>query len=416
MTHTDPTSPARRSAALSDARVLIVDDEPGVLDVVQRALRLKGARVTAVANADASLADFRPGRFDCILSDILMPGRSGLDLLTEVRKQDAMVGFVLMTGAGQVGHARRAMRHGCDDFLMKPLALEELFLAVQLALEKRNLRARLHQDRDRFERLAAERTLRLQATLERLDEALAAEKAAHRKTIRVLAQAAENSDRDMGKHIDRVASYATLLARHIGIESEAAHDLGLSATLHDVGKISVSAELLTRKGPLTPREFLEVQKHTLAGGRILQGIDFLREARDIALAHHERWDGGGYPYGLSGHHIPIAARITALADVWDALTSRRCYKQPWPIERALDYVRRERGGHFDPELADACFALQDQFDDVRLSLSDFPKTEVRDVVLRPVPRAKDPVAELPELPRQTPVVRDLGTEGQLPLN
>ncbi|MDF1798284.1 MAG: response regulator [Planctomycetota bacterium] len=416
MTPTDPPSSARRSAALSEARVLVVDDEPGVLDVIQRALRLRGVRVTAVRDADASLADFRPGRFDCILSDLLMPGRSGLDLLTEVRQQDSQVGFVLMTGAGQVAHARRAMRHGCDDFLMKPLALEELFLSVQLALEKRNLRARLHQDRDRFERLAQERNLSLQATLERLDDALASEKAAHRKTIRVLAQAAENSDRDMGKHIDRVASYATLLARHVGIEEGAAHDLGLSATLHDVGKISVSAELLTRKGPLTPSEFVEVQKHTLAGGRILQGIDFLREARDIALAHHERWDGGGYPYGLSGHHIPIAARITALADVWDALTSRRCYKQPWPVERALDYVRRERGGHFDPELADACFTLQEQFEDVRLSLSDFPEVEAGST-LRPL--ARDSAPELPTPPRQplqAPVVRDLGTEGQLPLN
>lgn len=381
-----PTPPGSTPPTLSDANVLVVDDEAGVLELVAKALSLKGATVTRAASADLALETWRPGQFDCIISDVRMPGRTGLDLLSEVRRTDGEVGFVLMTAAGEIAMARKAMRMGCDDFLMKPLALEDLFLSVQLALEKRSLRTRLHQDRDRFERLAAERTMRLQETLERLDEAFEAEKSAHRQTILVLAQAAESSERDMGRHIHRVAAFAAILGRRLGYDDQAADFLGLSATLHDVGKLAVPAELLTRKGPLTPAEFAQVQQHAEAGGRILEGIDFLKEARQIALGHHERWDGEGYPYGLAKKSIPLAARIGALADVWDALSSRRCYKEAWPKERCLDYIRRERGAHFDPDVVDAFFSAEAEFDEVQRTLGDHAAVSPEVKILRPMPR------------------------------
>jgi putative two-component system response regulator len=357
-------------ALLKGAKVLIVDDEPAILDLLERVLARSGCHVTRRASADMALAMFKTGAFQCIISDIRMPGRSGLDLLSQIREQDKNVGFVLMTGAGELDTARKAMRRGADDFLMKPLEISDLVLSVELALEKQSLRSRLTQDRYHFERLAGERTLRLQATLGRLDDALAAEKSAHRETILVLAQAAENSERDMGRHIQRVCRYTSILAMRLGDTAEEADDLGMSATLHDVGKIAVPAELLTRRGPLNPAEFKQVQQHTLAGGRILDGIESLRPAREIAIAHHERWDGRGYPYGLAGKNIPRTARIAALADVWDALTSARSYKQAWPIERALDHVLSERALHFDPAVVDALEASFDEFEDVRLSLSD----------------------------------------------
>ena len=384
---------------LQGAQILIIDDEPAILDLLERALTINGCGVTRRASADEALAMFEPGAFQCILSDVRMPGRSGLDLLSHIREQDQNVGFVLMTGAGELGTARKAMRRGADDFLMKPLDISDLVLSVKLALEKQSLRARLTHDRYHFERLAGERTLRLQATLGRLDDALAAEKSAHRETIMVLAQAAENSERDMGRHIQRVCRYTSILAMRLGDKAEDADDLGMSATLHDVGKIAVPAELLTRRGPLSPAEFKQVQQHTLAGGRILDGIESLQPAREIALAHHERWDGRGYPFSLAGKNIPRTARIAALADVWDALTSARSYKQAWPIERAVDYVFRERTGHFDPDVVDAFEASFEDFEDVRLSLSDsgmtaeptpgpnklltFPKPDVT----RPAPEA-----------------------------
>ena len=367
---------------LNGARILIIDDEPAILDLLEKALVLNGCAVTRRDSADAALVGFQPDLYHCILSDICMPGRTGLELLSHIREQDQNVGFVLMTGAGELDTARTAMRRGADDFLMKPLEISDMVLSVKLALEKQNLRSRLIQDRYHFERLAGERTLRLQATLGRLDVALAAEKAAHRETILVLAQAAENSERDMGKHIQRVCRYASILAMQLGDSREAAEELGMSATLHDVGKIAVPAELLTRRGPLTPAEFQIVQQHTLAGGRILDGIASLQAAREIALAHHERWDGRGYPFGLAGKNIPRTARIAALADVWDALTSARSYKQAWPIERALDYVNRERGGHFDPAVVDAFQAKFAEFEEVRLSLVD------HGVTAAPSPRTK----------------------------
>jgi putative two-component system response regulator len=376
------------SSSLSQARVLVIDDEGGILDLVTRALALKGVAVSRAHSADLALETWQPGDVECIVSDIRMPGRTGLDLLKEVRCRDQDVGFVLMTAAGEVALARRAMRAGCDDFLMKPLALEDLYLSVQLALEKRSLRAKLHQDRDRFERLAAERTMRLQETLERLDDAFEAEKSAHRQTILVLAQAAESSERDMGRHIHRVAAFAAILGRRLGYDDAAADFLGLSATLHDVGKLAVPAELLTRKGPLSPAEFAKVQEHAVAGGRILDGVHFLQEAREIAVGHHERWDGGGYPYGLAGKSIPLAARIASLADVWDALSSRRCYKEAWPKERCMDYVERERGGHFDPEVVDVFVAAESEFDEVRRTLGDDARPAADLALLRPVPRLR----------------------------
>ncbi len=381
------------AASLQGAHILIVDDERPVLDLLERALSFKGCKVTRHETADQALSAYKSGSYNCVISDVCMPGRTGLELLKEIRAQDRSVGFVLMTGAGELKIARKAMRCGADDFLMKPLSLDDLALSVQLALEKQELRTRLTDDRIHFERLAAERTLRLQATLEQLDEALASEKSAHRQTIMVLAQAAENSERDMGKHIQRVSRYTSIISMQLGDDAISAEELGLSATLHDVGKIAVPPELLTRKGPLSPAEFKMVQQHTHAGGRILAGIDFLKPAREIALSHHERWDGCGYPFGLEGRNIPRTARIAALADVWDALTSARSYKQAWPVERAVDYVLRERGGHFDPEVVEAFEATFEDFENVRLTLADggMPQSASQTaVVLMPKPSVKTP--------------------------
>lgn len=398
----EPTSPR---TFLANTHVLVVDDDQNVLNLLSAALTRKGVEVVCARSAEAALLNWRVGQFDCVISDVRMPGRTGLDLLSEIRSRDKQVGFVLMTGAGEVSLARRAMRAGCDDFLMKPLELEDLYLSLQLALEKHGLRTRLHQDRARFERLAAERRARLQETLESLDDALAAEKIAHRQTILVLAQAAESSERDLGRHIHRVAAYAAILARQLGYSNIDADYLGLSATLHDVGKLSVPAEYLTREGPLSPEEFDEVKKHTVAGGRILKGVDCLREAREIALSHHERWDGSGYPYGLAGEYIPMSARIASLADVWDALISRRSYKQAWPVERCVDYITRERGKHFDPAVVDAFLASTALFDEVRSALGDdAPESAGTQFdLLRPCPPS--PISSMQ--PKRQPTMRQL---------
>ena len=355
---------------LNNARILVVDDEPDILNVVTTTLTRLEAKVTPVNSVAAALEMLATHEFDCIVSDHCMPGQTGLDLLTQVRQQDRTVGIVMVTAAGELPVARQAMRQGCDDFLVKPFGLRDLRLSVELALEKRAYRTSLHEDRDRFQQLALEKAERLQGTLECLDRALDAERMAHRQTILVLAQAAESSERDMGRHIHRVAAYTAILGRALGYSDTDADFLGLSATLHDVGKIAVPAELLTRKGPLSREEFAIVKEHTVAGGRILKGVNFLKEAHDIALAHHERWDGTGYPNQLDGESIPLSARIASLTDVWDALISRRSYKDAWPIERCLDYVARERGLHFDPAVVDAFFASQAEFDDVRETLGD----------------------------------------------
>ena len=352
------------------ARILIVDDEAEIRRLMHTTLTRLGAEVTEADCVDAALERFRPGSFACVISDHSMPGRSGIELLQEVRDQDREVGIVMVTGVGEVSVARQAMRQGCDDFLLKPFGIEELTNSVALSLERRAYRLRMLTDRDHFEQLASERTANMSGLLENLEQAIDNERVAHRKTILALAQAAEGGERDMGRHIHRVAAYTAAIARTLGHGDAEADFLGLSATLHDVGKLAVPSELLTREGPLSPDEFAQVKKHTVAGGRILQGIDFLDIARQIALAHHERWDGDGYPHNLGGKDIPQAARICAFTDVWDALSSSRCYKQAWPIERCREHVLRERGKHFDPDVVDAYFAIQDEFEEIREVLGD----------------------------------------------
>jgi len=352
------------------ARILIVDDEAEIRRLMHLTLTRLGAEVIEAENVDSALTRFEPGAFDCIVSDHSMPGRTGIDLLREVRVQDREVGIVMVTGVGEVSVARQAMRQGCDDFLLKPFGLGELKNSVGLSLKRHAYRLRLLTDRDHFEQLASERTANMSGLLDNLNAAIDNERVAHRKTILALAQAAEGGERDMGRHIHRVAAYTAALARTLGQDDRAADFLGLSATLHDVGKLAVPSELLTREGPLSPTEFAQVKKHTIAGGRILQGIDFLDIARQIAVAHHERWDGDGYPHNLGGKDIPLAARICAFTDVWDALSSSRCYKSAWPIERCRDHVLRERGKHFDPDVVDAYFAIQDEFEEIREVLGD----------------------------------------------
>lgn len=387
-TDSTPDSAQIETTRLVGARILAVDDDPHILDVVTSTLTRLGANVVRADSAAKALELLDSQPIECIVSDYCMPGQTGLDLVRTVRDKDRQVGVVMVTGAGELPIARQAMRQGCDDFLVKPFGLRDLRLSVELALEKRAYRTRVHQDRDRFERIASERTVRLQGTLASLDRALEAERFAHRQTILALAQAAEGGERDMGRHIHRVAAYTSILARALGYNDNDADFLGLSATLHDVGKLSVPSELLLRKGPLSKEEFAIVKDHTHAGGRILKGIDFLKEARQIALAHHERWDGDGYPFNLEGEAIPLPARICALTDVWDALISRRCYKDAWPLERCLDHVARERGTHFDPAVVDAFFASQEEFEEVRETLGDHVSGDVdtsKYDLLRPTP-------------------------------
>ncbi|GIW72986.1 MAG: phosphohydrolase [Planctomycetota bacterium] len=195
---------------------------------------------------------------------------------------------------------------------------------------------------------------------------------AYEETVFRLARAAEMRDKDTGEHVRRVAHYARALALRLGLGAERADDLLLASPLHDVGKIAVSDAILRKPGKLTPEERAEMERHTIYGAELLEGSDLppLRLAREIALNHHERWDGRGYPRGLAGTDIPLAARITAVVDVFDALTSRRVYKEAIPLARAFEILQRDAGGHFDPEVVAAFSTLGREVDAIRERYAD----------------------------------------------
>ena len=178
---------------------------------------------------------------------------------------------------------------------------------------------------------------------------------AYRETINRLVIASEYRDDDTGDHIVRVAGYCALIAEKQGLSEAEVDYIRMTAPMHDVGKIGIPDSILLKPGKLTVEEFETIKSHTLIGAKILGGSssEILRLAAEIALTHHEKWNGKGYPKGLAGTEIPLVGRITAIADVFDALTSKRPYKEPFPVEKAVDIIAQERGAHFDPELADA---------------------------------------------------------------
>jgi HD-GYP domain-containing protein (c-di-GMP phosphodiesterase class II) len=192
-------------------------------------------------------------------------------------------------------------------------------------------------------------------------------KRAYEETIYRLARASEYRDTDTGEHIRRMSHYSCEVSRHLGFSEDQRSDLLLAAPMHDIGKLAVADAILKKPGKLSPEEFREMQRHTIYGGEILAGSDIpiLMESQKIALTHHEKWDGTGYPYGLAGEAIPLVGRITAVADVFDALTSKRCYKEPMPLEEACKRMREGSGSHFDPACIEAFFKSYDEILKIR---------------------------------------------------
>jgi putative two-component system response regulator len=253
---------------------------------------------------------------------------------------------IALTADGTPAVRHRALERGAQDFITKPFDHEELLLRVRNTMDMRSVTARLRRANDDLEARVVHRTFELeQSRLEMLDR---------------LALAAEFRDDDTGEHTRRVARTAMLLAERIGLPPEQTQVIGLAAPLHDVGKIAIPDAILLKPGTLTADEVAVVQRHTIVGGQILAGSssEILNVAADIALHHHERWDGCGYPARLRGRQIPVAARIVAIADVFDALTHERPYKRPWPVERAVREIASESGAHFDPDIAAAFAGLE----------------------------------------------------------
>jgi len=323
-------------------KILVVDDEPDVREIIRRWLVREGYTCRTAADANEALDCLRRGGFALVVSDIMMPGLSGLDLLERVGRDYPDVAVVMVTALDDRDTAVRALELGAYGYVIKPFERNELLIAVVNALERRRLTL---QSRD-YERLLEEQVRERTAEVREREAEI----------VLRLISASEYRDDETGAHIRRIGLLAEDLARVAGWKREDADRIRLAAPMHDVGKIGVPDNILLKPGALTPEEFEVVKRHTEIGARILGGssVPLLRTAADIALCHHERWDGTGYPRGLAGEDIPEAARIVAVVDMYDALTSHRVYRPALRHDEAIEVMRREHGGRFDPRLF-ACF-------------------------------------------------------------
>jgi putative two-component system response regulator len=363
--------------------VLLVDDSSTILLYLQRLLEIEhAAEVVAHKDPLAALIEGRTHAFDLVLVDQNMPGMDGIEFIRALRAipHYAQVPIAMITS--EAGEAIRlaALEAGATDFL------DKFANRVELTVRLRNL-VRLSGAVRRLDEEASSMAGELERALRRLREREA-------EVIFRLALAVEYRDNDTGEHTWRVARYSQIMAETLGLDPGFCWRLYLAAPLHDVGKVAVPDGILLKKGRLEEGEFAVIQTHPVVGKRILDGSasDLIQLAAVIAEAHHERWDGQGYPYGLAGAEIPLPARIVAVADVFYALTTARPYKEAMSFEDALRCIEAERGRHFDPLCVDAFVSSWDLIRQVHaVAYSECMASLVR---------ATEPWARVPEMPRE----------------
>ena len=338
----------------ADERILIVDDEAPIRTLLARLLGVHGFDCLSVGSASEARLLLATEQVSLILSDVNMPGESGLDFAREVSKDHPEIAIVMVTGLDDRHHAEAAVEHGVYGYVLKPFKPNELVINVVNALRRRTLEIENRGHRDRLEQTVLERTSTLRETISRLESSEGEMRRLREETIRRLSWAAEFRSQETGQHIVRMSLYCALLARLAGIDAERAELIRIASPMHDVGKIGIPDRILLKPGKLTGEERHIMESHAAMGHRILAGsnVELLELAALLALTHHERIDGAGYPHGLAGERIPIEGRIAAIADVFDALTSDRVYRPAFQPEEAREMMLDGRGTQFDPRLLD----------------------------------------------------------------
>lgn len=305
--------------------LLIVDDEPANLQVLKNILA-DHYRLLFARDGQRALALADSERPDLILLDVMMPEMSGYDVCRQLKatRSTAHIPVIFVTALSQVADEAQGLEAGAVDYLTKP---------VSPAIVRARVRTHLslvHTEELKQTRLSV---------------------------VQRLGRAAEYKDNETGRHVIRMSLFSQIIGRRLGLGEQHLEDLLNAAPMHDIGKIGIPDAVLLKPGKLDEDEWKIMQTHAAIGAKIIgeDGSNLLRMARDIALCHHEKWDGSGYPQGLSGADIPLEARIVALADVFDALTSERPYKKAWPVEQATALIREQSGKHFDPQLVEVFF-------------------------------------------------------------
>ena len=329
---------------MSKERVLVVDDEAAVRDVVAALLEYGGyeARVAGGTGDALGLLQQDP-EYDLILTDVMMPGTDGLHLLDRVGEEHAGVPVVVMTAVQDIHVATNAFRRGAADYLLKPFDRAQLLNVVARAVERGKLAKRNIAYRQNLETMVAQRTGRLRQAMQDLERS-------YDTTLEAMGDALDLRDEETEGHSRRVTAYTIELARAMGLSATELKTIARGAFLHDIGKIATPDSILLKPGKLDAAETEIMREHCQQGYEIVRKIPFLKEASEIVYAHQERFDGRGYPRGLKGESIPLGARIFAIADTMDAMTSDRPYRKGTSFEAAREEIARCAGGQFDPSI------------------------------------------------------------------
>ncbi len=337
-------------ATVSPTRILIVDDDSTIRDVIGVLLGDEGYVCATATSAEQAMDLLHATEFHLVVADMKMPGKDGLWLLDRLRAEQPSTAVIMLTAFGDTEAAVECLRRGAVDYLLKPPKVTDLIRSIERALAKRRLELARQRYRTSLERRVREKTAELSKALREIE-------ASYASTLSALVAALDAREHETSDHSQRVVRYTLAIAERLGVPEAERPDIARGALLHDIGKIGVPDAILLKPGPLLPSEWDEMRRHPQTGYTILQSIPFLARAAEIVLSHQEKFDGTGYPRQLAGEAIPLGARIFAIADTLDAITSDRPYRKGGPIEKARNEIRRFAGTQFDPRCAEAFLSL-----------------------------------------------------------
>jgi putative two-component system response regulator len=372
------------------ARILVVDDLEENVRLLQHFLEPKGYQVCSAYTGEQALMSVEQQPPDVILLDLVMPGMDGFEVCQRLKADPELrhIPIIILTGLSEVQANVRALEAGADDFLIKPIDSVLLDARIRNSLGAKRLQDRVFQYQRQLEVYNETLEARIRDRTAQLEKT-------QQVAIFSLAKLAESRDNETGEHIDRMRSYAREIAIEMStwpkyesvVSQTFVERLYISSPLHDIGKVGIPDGILLKPGKLSPEEFEIMKAHTVIGGDTLKAADFeaggdsfMAMGRDIAFYHHEKWDGSGYPFNLRGEQIPLAARIVALGDVYDALTSRRPYKEAFSHERSKAIILQGKGSHFDPDVVDAFLTREENFIGVRKNFHDRGSSRIQELI------------------------------------
>ena len=331
-----------------------------IREILRECLEQEGHRVSEAENGQIAQDRIENEAFDLVLTDVKMPVMDGFTLMKNLGKLTEQLPVIVITSFSDIDVAVDAIRLGAYDYIVKPFNISQVTISVQRAIERRTLLIENLQYKTSLEQKVVQKTIdlirknkTLQQQAELLEDLLHQVRDSYEATLDAMVSAIESRDCETKHHCRRVQGYAVLLGQRLSLTPELLIDISYGALLHDVGKIGVPDSILLKPGKLTDEEWRIMRNHTLIGHKMISRIKFLKGAADIVLYHHERWDGEGYPYGIAGEDIPLGARIFSVVDAFDAITSKRVYKEAVPIPEAQREIERCSGDQFDPAIVAA---------------------------------------------------------------